>query len=119
MALKISSFSLCFVLLLAISTGVGYASIQSGDVVACWLLDEGTGNIAYDSSGNGYDGTITGGAWVDGQFGKAIHFESADPGSGWIEIPGDEAFNLRWIYYYPPCADRCPAARLRRDTEVE
>ena len=32
--------------------------------IASWHFDEGTGNIAYDSSGNGNDGIIYGAAWT-------------------------------------------------------
>lgn len=31
--------------------------------IALWNLNEGSGNIAYDCSGNAYDGTIIGGDW--------------------------------------------------------
>ena len=36
------------------------------EILAYWKFDEGSGNIAYDSSGNGYDGAITGASWVSG-----------------------------------------------------
>ncbi len=42
---------------------------------ACWNFDEGSGNIAKDSSGNNNDGTIYGkAAWVEGVSGKALSF---------------------------------------------
>jgi hypothetical protein len=42
-------------------------------LVGWWRFDEGTGNVASDSSGNGNDATISGATWVvDGKYGKAI-----------------------------------------------
>ena len=37
-------------------------------LVAAYTFDEGTGDTAADSSGNGYDGVIMAGDWVDGVF---------------------------------------------------
>lgn len=34
------------------------------DTVAAWLFDEGAGTTTADSSGHGYDGTISGASWV-------------------------------------------------------
>ena len=50
-----------------------------------YLLDEGSGNTAEDSSANGRDGAIEGGAEYvdDGVFGKAISFD----GTGTIRVP--------------------------------
>ncbi len=52
------------------------AKLELKDVVAIWLLDEGTGNKVTDSSGNGNDGAFAVGnpKWVDGKFGKALSF---------------------------------------------
>ena len=32
-------------------------------LVAWWKFDEGSGTVAYDSSGNGYDGNLN--EWID------------------------------------------------------
>jgi hypothetical protein len=53
------------------------ASSASADpsIVGQWHLDEGSGTVASDSSGNGNDGTVLGGAsWVAGRFGSALRF---------------------------------------------
>ncbi|RLI99997.1 MAG: hypothetical protein DRP08_06800 [Candidatus Aenigmatarchaeota archaeon] len=47
-------------------------------LVGAWHLDEGSGNVAYDSSGQGNDGTIYGATWIDGKFGKALSFDGSD-----------------------------------------
>jgi hypothetical protein len=41
---------------------------------ALYHFNEGTGTTLYDSSGNGYNGTITGCTWVQGKFGTALSF---------------------------------------------
>lgn len=60
-------------------------------LVAYWKFDEGVGNVAYDSSGNGNDGTIYGAIWVDGIEGKALQFNGIDD---YIEIPSSPSLNL-------------------------
>ncbi|MCX6796562.1 MAG: DUF2341 domain-containing protein, partial [Candidatus Falkowbacteria bacterium] len=41
-------------------------------------MDEKTGNTAYDSSGNGNSGTITGATWARGKYGSALSFDGSD-----------------------------------------
>jgi len=48
------------------------------DYIAYWRFNEGSGNIAYDSSGNNNNGTIYGATWVDGVIGKALSFDGVD-----------------------------------------
>jgi len=51
----------------------GHAAINPGTVAGAWLFNEGSGTTAKDSSSNGKDGKIQGGAkWVQGKFGKAL-----------------------------------------------
>lgn len=46
--------------------------------IAEWKLDENTGTTAYDTSGNGLDGTLTGSpTWASGKFGSAVKFTGA------------------------------------------
>ena len=45
------------------------------DAVGIWLFDEGKGNTATDTSGNGNDGAVTGAKWTEGKFGGALEFE--------------------------------------------
>jgi len=42
-------------------------------LVGYWAFDEGSGNIAGDSSGNGNAGTISNPIWTDGKHGKAFY----------------------------------------------
>jgi hypothetical protein len=43
------------------------------DLVGLWKLDEGAGDVAVDSTGNGHDGTLIGGPeWVEGYYGMGL-----------------------------------------------
>jgi hypothetical protein len=58
-------------------------------LVAHWKLDEGTGLAAADASGNGHDGTLTGGvAWTEGRLGRAAAFDGQDDGVLTAELEG-------------------------------
>ena len=52
--------------------------------VAIWHFDEGTGSIAYDSSGNNYDGTIHGASWTNGINQSSLDF---DGNNDYIDLP--------------------------------
>ncbi|MCL5282667.1 MAG: LamG domain-containing protein, partial [Planctomycetes bacterium] len=56
-------------------------------LVGYWTFDEGQGVTAFDSSGNGLDGTLKGNPkWVSGQLGGALDFDGSDD---YVEIPDD------------------------------
>lgn len=70
-------------------------------LVGYWKLDEGTGNVTADSSGNGNNGTlINDPTWVDGKYGKALNFS----GGSYVSIPDSvslrvQTFSLEaWVY---------------------
>jgi hypothetical protein len=53
--------------------------VNLSGLVLYLTFDEGSGNIAYDYSGNKNNGTLYNGvAWVDGKFGKALSFDGVD-----------------------------------------
>ncbi len=53
-------------------------SLHNG-LVGWWKFDETNGTVAYDSSGNGNDGNLTGGpTWVGGKIGGALSFDGVD-----------------------------------------
>jgi hypothetical protein len=75
-------------------------------------FDEDSGNIAYDSSGNGNNGNLVNGPiWVDGEFGKALQFDGIDD---FVNITNDfenvfNSFTIDfWVY---------PTATHEIDTE--
>ena len=69
-------------------TLTGTANAADPSLVGHWTFDEGSGTTAFDSSGNGNDGTITGAEWVTGQHGGALSFTGAD----YVTVP-PEAFS--------------------------
>jgi len=78
---------IAFVLLVSIGSGA------SADLLVHWRLDEGSGTIAADSSGNGYDGTFTGEPqWVAGHDSAgALHFDGVDDYVS-HSLPGDQTY---------------------------
>ncbi|MEP4077173.1 LamG-like jellyroll fold domain-containing protein [Haloferula sp.] len=60
---------------------------EARHLMAHWPFDEGAGGIAYDASGNGHDGTVTGATWTSGGFRNgALSFDSAGD-NDWVDIP--------------------------------
>ncbi|MFB0555735.1 MAG: LamG-like jellyroll fold domain-containing protein, partial [Phycisphaerae bacterium] len=66
--------------------------------VGHWTLDEGSGTTAYDSSGNGNDGTIVGNpTWIAGVMGTALEFHGLGaPGGGgdYIDCGNDVSLDI-------------------------
>ncbi|RLG07236.1 MAG: hypothetical protein DRN68_05685 [Thaumarchaeota archaeon] len=71
-------------------------------VVGAWHFDEGEGNIAHDTSGEGNDGTLYDGnttnddgntppQWTDGKFGKALSFDGVDD---YVKVPDSVSLNV-------------------------
>ena len=59
------------------------AQVDPQSIVGLWLFNEGSGNIATDSSGHGYDADFIGSpSWVEGRFGQALQFL----GDSYLEI---------------------------------
>jgi len=80
-------------------------------VVGAWHFDEGSGNIAHDTSGEGNDGTLydanttnddgnTPPQWIDGKFGKALSFDGVDD---YVRVEGVSSSNSMtvavWVKY--------------------
>src|SRR4030042_1385835 len=85
-----------FGLLLVFTAGTAVA-----EMVAYYPLDEGSGSVVADASGNGHDGQIIGEpTWVNGQpgFGKALYFNGVSPATGWVNCgrwnPSEETGRL-------------------------
>lgn len=69
---------------------VAHADVDPENVVGLWLFEEGGGEVAEDSSGNGHDGQILAGEYDDGKFGQAIRFD----GNGEVAIESTEKLQL-------------------------
>src|SRR4030042_1000714 len=79
---------ICFVLVAVLVL----SSAASAELVGWWKLDDGTGNVAVDSSGNGNDGVISGDPeWVAGWFGGALKFDGIDDN---VNCGNGEIFNI-------------------------
>ena len=70
------------------------AAIQPVDIVGVWLLNEGSGKVVVDMSGNGHDGEVVQGdgnaEWVAGKFNKGLDLQVG----GHVVIPHHDSLNL-------------------------
>jgi predicted GH43/DUF377 family glycosyl hydrolase len=81
-------------------------ALVTADVQSWWRFNENTGTTAYDSSGLGNNGTISGAAWTAGKSGTALEFRRSD--SSDVVNVGDrsslEGFSAltisAWVYPY-------------------
>ncbi|MHC4584691.1 MAG: LamG domain-containing protein [Planctomycetota bacterium] len=79
-------FWISFVLVLGLAISVSEGVDPS--LVGWWRFEEGSGTIAYDSSGNGLDGELIGGVtWTEGRFGGGIELDGT---SGYVSVPDFE-----------------------------
>ena len=59
------------------------AQVDPDTIVGVWLFNEGSGSIAKDNSGHGYDADLKANpAWVGGRYGSALEFN----GASYLEI---------------------------------
>jgi hypothetical protein len=67
-----------FTFLALLAVGLFLLPLQGAKsaTIGSWLLDEGKGEVAKDSSGMGNDGKITNANWVNGKFGSALQVDS-------------------------------------------
>jgi hypothetical protein len=83
-----------------------YAQIAPNTIAGMWLFDEGKGDTAKDTSGNGNDGTILGPEWVnEGKIGKALKFDGSDDyvdcGNGPSLDLTDQITFVAWVNHPP------------------
>jgi len=77
-------------------SGMSYLTkaLPLNNLVGLWHFDEGSGEIAFDSSGNGNDGTITGATYVESVnsvFDKALSFNGAD---GYVKVVDSSSLDV-------------------------
>jgi len=69
------------------------AQINSEGLVGYWKLDEGTSNLAYDSSNSENNGILMNGAsWVSGIRGNATHLDGVDQ---YVLVPDSPSLRLQ------------------------
>lgn len=77
------------------------ARAQDPDLLGWWKLDDGTGTIATDSSGNGYDGVFVGDPeWVAGKFGSGLLFDGQGGervSLGTMDVPAPQITVTCWF----------------------
>ena len=102
---KWNSIILVLILLTTLSIGCFGDDEEEKTTVAIWNFNEGTGIKASDSTENGNDGSLRGGAaWVDGKSGKALEFNGIDSyvdagDSDDLEFSESESFSVEaWVY---------------------
>ena len=67
--------------------------VLADGLVAHWAFDDGGGTIASDSSGNGHDGQLTGGTWIDqARFGGGLRLTASDA----LTVPDFPAATPSW-----------------------
>jgi len=80
------------VCLVGLIAGPGHAQVEPDTILGAWLLDEGTGDVTADGSGNGNDGTLMSAPdWVSGQFGNALDFSGS---SSYVDCGNDASLNV-------------------------
>jgi hypothetical protein len=79
------------------SFGLGIPD-PDGSLVAYWPLDEGTGGVAVDLSGNGHTGFLTNGpTWTAD---PAVEFDGVNDyiGTGTFDVPGSALTLVAWVW---------------------
>jgi len=72
------------------------SSITAG-LIGYWNFDEGSGTLAHDTSGSGYNGTINGANWVAGKINSALKFNGST-GIATPSIPLSSTFSVSaWV----------------------
>jgi len=96
----------CFLIITLIAVGASYGA----NPAAIWLFDDGKGNVAKDSSGNGNDGEVIGAKWIkEGKFKGALEFNGA---GNWVKVKDSPSLTppnitlMAWFYLYQVSAER-------------
>ena len=90
--MRILSISTLIIALFVLTPLVVSADFSQG-LVLNFSFDEGSGDVAEDTSGNGHDGVIDKPTWVDGKFGKALQFAGAGSGT-FVTVESTDALNV-------------------------
>jgi hypothetical protein len=89
---KVGLFSFVFLVIgVAVFITLGASDVNATTKVLDLKLDEGQGNIAYDSSLYGNDGSIHGASWSDGKFGKSLSFDGVND---YVKLKPDPSLDI-------------------------
>ncbi len=97
-------FFYTFLLISLIPVGQSLAEFDVEDCVGMWLLDDASGDVAEDSSGNENDGILMNDPkWVKGRIGQALELDGQDD---WINMgddpilkPSGDVTFVVWYYW--------------------
>jgi len=92
--MKVKCLLICVAVLFIVGllTTSSYAKIDPKTCIGLWTLDEGSGNVTKDFSGNKNDGKFVGSPkWVNGKFGKALEFDGP---TTWVDCGKDASLNI-------------------------
>ena len=80
---------------------VGAMESHAADAVAIWLFDDGAGDIAFDSTGNGHDGSLKNNpTWGDGKNGGGLWFSFVEANKVIAPVPHLNTLTIMmWAIY--------------------
>ena len=73
--------------------------LQTG-LVGCWLMDDGSGSLTADDSGNNFNGSLMNGtAWTNGYSGNGLSFDGINDyvNLGTFDVNGNQLTIAAWI----------------------
>ncbi|MHC4437616.1 MAG: LamG-like jellyroll fold domain-containing protein [Planctomycetota bacterium] len=89
----------CFILVLGMVNTSG-ANAADSNLVGWWKFDEGSGDIATDSSGNEFDIPLLDHLWADGVFGGAVVFPGQGQGQKGEFVYNENAITVCvWVWH--------------------
>lgn len=98
------------VCVLTISIFITVSVSYGANPAAIWLFDDGKGNVAKDSSGNGNDGEVIAAKWTKkGKFKGALEFNGV---GNWVRVKDSPFLTpphitlMAWFYLYQVSAER-------------
>jgi hypothetical protein len=65
------------VAVLALASSMATHAQPAQGMIGYWNFDEGSGTVAHDTSGNAYNGTVTGAVWTTGKINSALSFNGS------------------------------------------
>jgi len=94
---RLTIICISFIIIILMFAGQSYADVDPETIVGIWLFDEGGGDVAIDSSGNGNDGTLNGPEWTNkSKFGGALEFNGA---GSYIEFATGESMKTQHLTF--------------------
>ena len=82
---QLTSIGISLVLSISLLITPAFAQVEMDTLVGLWLFDEGSGDVAVDSSNSALDAELVGGPkWVSGVFGSGLELDGA---GAYVEVP--------------------------------